>query len=62
VAPQSIKRIFFDAHSYICFDDKVYIHDPDCGCSNSWVGSIIGVDGKIKDTIYIIRNSRSDHD
>lgn len=43
---------FFNAHTYICFDDKVWIHNPDCRCTARWYGSIENPD-KSTSKIYL---------
>lgn len=32
-----VHRVFFENHSYISFDNKCYLHDPDCGCDHEWI-------------------------
>jgi hypothetical protein len=58
----AITRVFFETHSYICFDNKFYIHDPDCRCDSMWGGVIYGDDGNVKETIHLIRPSVTPYD
>lgn len=56
------KRLFVETHSYICFDNKFYIHDPDCKCDSLWGGVVYGTDGNVKETIHLIKSPVTDYD
>lgn len=57
-----VKRVFFENHSYVCFDGKTYLHDPDCRCDNEWVGYIKDPQGDIVNAIFLFRKQVYSHD
>lgn len=55
IADESIRKLIFEGHSYICFNEMSYLHDPDCGCTPNWGAYIYNANG---DLIYMIDGLR----
>lgn len=34
----AMRRVYFDNHHYILFNNKYPLHDPDCGCLDKYIG------------------------
>ena len=49
------RKIFFGKHSYICFDEKFYIHDPDCYCASEWYSITRDNDGNVLNSTQYTR-------
>lgn len=42
----SITYLDFNKHTYLCFNGKQYIHDPDCPCAIKYSGTFTDSKGK----------------
>ena len=42
----SITYIEFNKHSYLCFNGKQFVHDPDCTCTFKFAGTFTDAKGK----------------
>ncbi len=48
----TITRFQHEKHSYLCFNDTQFIHDPDCGCNDFILGYFID-DNRNERTVYL---------
>ena len=61
--PQPVAiTVYHGTHSYICFDGKFYIHDPDCRCDAEWATTTIDPENKIVSRSKHFRRATSHYD
>lgn len=58
----TISRIQYGSHSYICFNNTFFLHDPDCGCADRWGGFAISKEGALMHRFEIYRFPSSHYD
>lgn len=45
IAYDKVEEFQFANHAYLCFDNKVIVHDPDCHCCTYYTGYVINENG-----------------
>jgi len=57
----AMRRVYYENHNYICFNNKFFVHDPDCGCTDRYVGYLEKRDHDAW-IVHLYRRKPSDYD